>query len=110
MSIKMSIKNAASFIIGLIVGFTLFYIFGAEKEGGNPKIGFNMIFYFGGKTCIHIHHWVLCLFAALIITIVVLFCKFYFNPFILFFYGLLLGAALEDLRYKDFLKFKIKCY
>lgn len=106
----MDIKNFISFVIGVIVGFTLFYIFGAKEEGDNPKIGFNMIFYFGGKNCIHIHHWVLCLITALIITIVVLFCKFYFNPVILFLYGLLLGASLEDLRYKDFLKFKIKCY
>jgi len=103
----MRIKNVTSFIIGLIVGFTLFYIFGAAKEGGNPKIGFNMIFYFGEKNCIHIHHWVLCLLIALIITIVVIFGRFYFNPVIFFLYGLLLGASLEDLRYKDFLK--IKC-
>jgi hypothetical protein len=106
----MDINNFISFVIGVIVGFTLFYIFGAEKEGDNPKIGFNMIFYFGGKNCIHIHHWVIFLIFALIITIVVRFGGFYFNPVILFLYGLLLGASLEDLRYKDFLKFKIKCY
>lgn len=103
----MNIKNVTCFIIGVIVGFTLFYIFGAEKEGGNPKIGFNMIFYFGEKNCIHIHHWVLCVVIALIITLVVIFRKFYFNPVIFFLYGFLLGASLEDLRYKDFLK--IKC-
>jgi len=106
----MNTKNVVSFIIGLLVGYTLFYIFGAEKEGGKPKIGFNMIFYLGEKNCIHIHHWVLCLLAVLIITIVVIFCRFYFNPVILFLYGFLLGASLEDLRYKDFLQFKIKCY
>lgn len=105
----MSIKNVASFIIGIIGGFTLFYIFGAEKEGANPKIGFNMIFYFGGKNCIHIHHWILCLLTALIITIVVIFGRFYFNPVIFFLYGVLLGASFEDLRYKDFLKFKTSC-
>ena len=105
----MTIKNVTCFIIGVIVGFTLFYIFGAEKEGVNPKIGFNIIFHEDQKNCIHIHHWVICLITALIITIVVLFGGFYFNPFILFLYGLLLGASLEDLRYKDFLKFKTKC-
>lgn len=106
----MNSKNIASFIIGVIVGFTLFYIFGAKKEGSNPKIGFNIILHLRGKKCIHIHHWVLCLLIALIITIVIILCKFYFNPFILLLYGLLLGASLEDLRYKDFLKFKTKCY
>lgn len=105
----MNIKNIASFIIGVIVGFTLFYIFGAKKEGSNPKIGFNMVFHEDQKNCIHIHHWVLCLIIALIITIIVIFCKFYFNPFILLLYGVLLGASLEDLRFKDFLKFKTKC-
>lgn len=103
----MNIKNIASFIIGVIIGFTLFYFFGAEKEGAKPKIGFNMIFYFGEKNCFHIHHWMLFLLIALIITIVVIFGRFYFNPVIFFLYGLLLGASLEDLRYKDFLK--IKC-
>lgn len=97
-------KNFASFIIGIIIGYALFYIFGAKKEGDKPKICFNMIFYFAEKNYIHIHHWVLFLFASLIITIVVVFCKFYFNPFVFFLYGFLLGVSLEDLRYKDFLK------
>ena len=103
------IKKLSSFIVGIIIGFLLFYIFGAKKEGAKPKFGLNMILYRGDGNCVHIHHWVLAGIIALIITATVLSTCENFNPTIIFVYGFLLGASFEDLLYKDFMKFKQKC-
>jgi len=48
----MIIKKLSSFIVGVIIGFVLFYIFGAKKEGDKPKIGLNMILYTGNGNCV----------------------------------------------------------
>ena len=93
----------------MIVGFSLFYIFGAGKEGSKPKIGFNTVLYIGDGNCVHIHHWVHAAITALIMTATIIFTCNFFTPVILFAYGFLLGASLEDLRYKDFMKFRKKC-
>jgi hypothetical protein len=103
------IKKLLSFILGIIIGFVLFYIFGAKKEGEKPKFGFNTILYRGDGNCVHIHHWVLSAITALIITATVLLTCKHFNPTIIFVYGFLLGASFEDLLYKDFMKFNQKC-
>ena len=106
---KFNFKNLSSFLVGIIIGFILFFIFGSGKEGGNPKIGFNAILYRGNGNCIHIHHWVISAIIALIITITIIASGCYFNNIIFIVYGFLLGASLEDLRYKDFMKFEKKC-
>jgi hypothetical protein len=105
----MIIKKLSSFIVGVIIGFVLFYIFGAKKEGDKPKIGLNMILYTGNGNCVHIHHWVLAAITSLIITATVLSTCKNFNPIIIFVYGFLLGSSFEDLLYKDFTKFNQKC-
>ena len=105
----MNIKKISSFISGMIVGFSLFYIFGAGKEEGQPQIGFNTVLYIGDGNCVHIHHWVHAAITGLIMTVIIIFTCNFFTPVILFVYGFLLGASLEDLRYKDFMKFRKKC-
>jgi hypothetical protein len=105
----MNNKKLLSFITGIVIGFVLFYVFGAGKEGGNPKMGFNTVLYVSDGKCIHIHHWVHAAIISLIITATVIFTCNFFTPVIIFVYGFLLGASLEDLRYKDFMKFKKKC-
>ena len=105
----MIIKKLSSFIVGIIIGFVLFYIFGAKKEGEKPKFGLNMILYRGNGNCVHIHHWVFAAIIALIITATVLSTCKTFNPTIIFVFGFLLGSSFEDLLYKDFSKFNQKC-
>ena len=116
------------FILGVIIGFSIFILLGAKKKYGEPKLGFNSILYFPdskkAKKCLHIHHWIWCLIIIICIIfgiIIIIYgthhklmnilhddlnVLFYSGVFMI---GFLLGAALDDLRYPDWNVFRIHC-
>ena len=81
----------------------------APKEGENPKVGFNFVFYDKNNECIHIHHWVIMIILISVTISLVCISKGWFNIPILFLLGFFLGALLEDFRYKDAFEFRKKC-
>jgi len=108
MSNKMDLR-LFSFVVSAIFGLALFLIFGATKEGEQPKVGSNLVLYRGHDSCLHLHHYTLMLLMSLTIVATVYGSQGIFTPTITGVLGFMFGASLADLRYNDFLKFRVSC-
>lgn len=80
-----------------LLGFLIFYLFGADGVGGKPLVGDNLVFELPSGASIHIHHWMtlsVIAFGALLVGVQV-----GFGPVVLGVLGFCLGGSVEDLRF-----------
>ena len=77
-------------IIGFILGIIFFEFFSDKNEGERPERSLRFLI---GNYYIHIHHWLISCILILILS----FLKI-FNFFII---GLLFGALIQGLSYRD---------
>ena len=84
-------------IIGIIVGFLVVHIFSGKKEG---EIGLFILLLKTEHHTYHLHHWIVAL-----LVLVTLYLLKIDNTIV---YGLLIGALIQGLTYKDFHKIVVK--
>ena len=100
---------AMVFSLGIAIGLGTFWGYGATKNDGQPKVGFNLLIYRRGNACLHIHHWMWMSAVAAMIGLVTFLSGGTTTPVLWFIYGVLLGASLTDLRYSDSATIQVPC-
>ena len=89
-------RRLAVCAVGFGVGFGVFAAF-AGTQGGEPKVGSNVIFLLrGDDKCFHVHHWLVLLSAALLALLGATLSSGRLNSPLLFGLGLCGGGALTD--------------
>lgn len=98
------------FLVSALVGFAVFKFLGADSDGGEPKVGFNLLLFRTEGNCDHIHHWMV--FAALSVAVAAAVRASggsFQYPAIVAYFGFALGASLEDLTYGDWYRIEQPC-
>ncbi len=94
------------FLLSTFVGFTIMYIINFKKVKQSHDLQELDLFINGD--CYHIHHYITCF-----VIIISLLIGYKLNSkhirWLLILIGFLLGIAVEDLLYKDWLKIKNNC-
>ena len=94
---------------GVIVGFAGTSLM-LRRQGEQPAVGANLVIYAGGNRCIHIHHWVPCLLAAVLLGASAHMWKAAYQSGVHFVTAALVGAAVTDfVYYTDFMQFDTPC-
>ena len=89
--------DVLNLIIGFAVGFFVLKITSGKKEG---EIGLCILLLKTNHRTYHLHHWLIAL-----IILVVLIILGISNDFV---FGILIGAFIQGLTYKDFYEFVVE--
>lgn len=89
-------------IISFIIGFSIFALYRAPKEGTSPVIGMNIALLLPDhKHCFHMHHWIIALLICIIIRLSHRFSDCSESGFIYCIYSFLTGCALTNFVFYD---------
>lgn len=92
-------SNIYVLLLSAVIGFLISEVAAGRASKGRKQIFPSLRFKRGGNS-IHIHHWVWCLTLLIIFSVVQ-----YTHPILI---GILLGACIQGLTYKDSLQFVYK--
>lgn len=92
-------RNLTGFTVG--AGLGLVGMLALQPEQGTTKGGFSTLLKTGENRCLHVHHWLLCVGAAIVVASAVTCSGGAWNVPLFSLQGALLGMAASDLAYTD---------